>query len=81
MVQITAVRQQSQACKVFQFTDGVSVRQSGGLVCSKHGRYVCQHNKVAHQAIVDDRKARYEAAVDEMYSYLIDPRAEDCYPF
>ncbi len=36
----------------FTFEDGATVLQSGGLICSVHGRRRCRHNVVAHAAIV-----------------------------
>jgi hypothetical protein len=36
----------------FTFDDGATIRVSGGLICSKHGRHHCAHHKLAHEAIV-----------------------------
>jgi hypothetical protein len=34
------------------FNDGAVIRQSGGLICSQHGRRHCRHHKLAHNAII-----------------------------
>ena len=46
----------------FTFDDGVTVRVSGGLICSIHGRRVCRHHKAAHAAIISRSAASSEAA-------------------
>lgn len=47
----------------FTFSDGATVRVSGGLICSQHGRFHCRHHRAAHQAITATAVAQEATAV------------------
>lgn len=55
----------------FTFSDGVTVKVSGGLVCSQHGRHHCKHHKEAHAAIIALHQSRTQEP---------DPSGSPCSP-
>lgn len=78
IVSTTPLSEGSRCYGSFTFDDGVTVRQSGGLICSQHGHRHCAHHTAAHQAIVA-KAASQEAATAAMapdFPLLLDVEAE-----
>jgi hypothetical protein len=63
IVSTTPLNEGSKCYGSFTFSDGVTVRINGGLVCSQHGRRHCTHHKAAHDAIIA-KVASYEVATE-----------------
>lgn len=61
IIATTPLSEGSKCYGSFTFSDGATVRSSGGLICSEHGRRHCRHHKLAHDAIIA-KAASQEAA-------------------
>lgn len=62
----------------FTFSDGATVRVSGGLICSQHGRRHCRHHKLAHEAIITKAASQKAAtaAVEPDFPLLMNVEVE-----
>lgn len=61
IVETRPLTEGSKCLGTFVFNDGVTIRSTGGLVCSQHGHRHCTHHKLAHDLIVSTA-ASQEAA-------------------